>query len=83
MATRIARSELALEAPDDLGGLVVRTVAGLGRRPGERAELPVAGVAQARDDVPALVEVRVERRHVDVDVGMGRRRAWRPPPARR
>ena len=35
---------------------------------GEGPELPVAGVAKARHNVAAFVQVRVERRDVDVDV---------------
>ena len=37
-----------------------------------RSELAVPGVAEARDDVALLVELPVERRAVDLDVGVGR-----------
>ena len=38
-----------------------------------RPELAIAGVAEARHDVALLVELAVERRAVDLDVGMRRR----------
>src|SRR5689334_25253106 len=41
-----------------------------------RAEYPVAGVTEARDDVPFAVKTLVERAGEDLDVGM---RASEPP----
>src|SRR5688572_32931239 len=59
--------QVALEAAHHLGSLVVRAMPRLRGRTGEGAELPVPRVSKSRDDVTALVEVRVQRRHLNVD----------------
>src|SRR5262249_27229544 len=42
-----------------------------GRSAAPRAEQPVAGVAQAREDVTACIELTIERRGVDRHIRMG------------
>src|SRR5215467_12634161 len=52
-------------------GIVVPTSVAPPRKDGlARAELSIAGVAQARDDVADVVQALVHRGHVDSDVGM-------------
>src|SRR5687767_222636 len=58
----------SLEAAHDLGGLVVRTVAWLGARTRERAELAVPGVTEPGNDVATLIEPLIEGGNVDVDI---------------
>ena len=68
------------------GGSKTSALVGRLRKPGPvlmGPELPVAGVAEAGDDVALLVEVAVDGRQVDRHVGVGRRAGRARPPGRR
>ena len=59
-----------LKPPNHLRGLSVRSMPRLGGGTGAGAELAIAGVAEPGHDISTLVEVRVERGNVDVDIGV-------------